>query len=167
MKIILIFVIILFITSCAFNKGVYIKSFKMDVKEVTVAQFKECVKAGSCSKENFQTNSYKEYYNYGAKGEENNSMNAVYWYGAYEYCKWAGKRLPTEEEWKYAAKNANKYGLYDMSGSLWEWTDISGVIFNDNYFRRTGNAYQLNSHYGSDLSMVEHNFGFRCVQDLE
>jgi formylglycine-generating enzyme required for sulfatase activity len=96
---------------------VTVAAFDMDVTEVTVAEYAACVGAGACAPASttvrFPGATAEDQQLFGQEcnddriERQDHAENCVDWRMADGYCRWAGKRLPTEEEWELAACGGN------------------------------------------------------------
>lgn len=140
---------------------VQVKSFKIDKYPVTVIAFSEFVTAtnyktdaerfGTSGVFDFNTQSWvlmpEATWKYplgksGAQAEDNHPVTHVSWNDATAYAAWKGKRLPTEAEWEYAAKNGGK------SKTRFSWGDSLKV--NGKYMANVWQGNDLNNKQGAD-----------------
>jgi eukaryotic-like serine/threonine-protein kinase len=73
--------------------------FWIDRTEVTVGAYRACVDAGSCQRP-ARTSATCTF----DAGDPELPVSCVHWRDADAYCHFAGKRLPAETEWEYAAR---------------------------------------------------------------
>lgn len=193
------------------RRKVYVRSFYIDKFEVTNHQYSE----------------FKDSHLYPADRKDH-PVVSVTWQDAFDYCKWAGKRLPTEEEWEKAARGTDgrtfpwdgdfeidkantaesgrggkarvgsyelessaalfpggtvevgtysagvsPYGVYDMGGNVWEWTDT--WYDRDKGLKTLKGGSWVSPYVSSraairlpdDVNVVSNDYGFRCAKDAE
>ena len=109
-----------------------------DMTEVTVGQFKKFLAE---SDHPFSGDLWKDIYEVSSTNDH--PMIYVNWHDATAYAKWAGKRLPTEGEWVYAARGglinkvypwgddeslARDYANYRGVGGRDKWDDTTAPV---------------------------------------
>jgi formylglycine-generating enzyme required for sulfatase activity len=90
---------------------VHVGAFRIDRVEVTNGRYARCVAASACTRP-LWTAALDD----PARAEHPVAM--VSWRQAVAYCRWAGKRLPTEAEWEKAARGVD--GRRFPWGDAWD-----------------------------------------------
>jgi len=138
------------------SKKVFLDGFWMDKTEVTNSMYLLCVDDGGCDK---PTPRVDRESNFGNSEFANYPVENVTWSNADTYCKWAGRRLPTEAEWEKAARSDdgrlfpwgnNRIECANYDGDVLSCPELSspyGVLNMANFIREWTADWYMPSYY--------------------
>jgi formylglycine-generating enzyme required for sulfatase activity len=100
--------------------AVSLDGYWMDQTEITNAQYRQCVQAGTCTEPSICK---KGQATYADADKTDHPVVCVNWEEAQTYCEWTGARLPTEAEWEFSFRGE--------VGSIYPWGDeFDGSMLN-------------------------------------
>ena len=102
-------------------RRVFLNAFLMDTYEVTVGQYARYLEVTGIEEP-------PDWSVMNQSQHQNRPVVNVDWGDAVNYCKWAGKRLPTEAEWEKAARGTD--------GRIYPWGNEAPTRLHANYGRK-------------------------------
>jgi len=118
--------------------SIYLDDFWIDRTEVTNGQYARCVADKNCHLPAVDSKNSMPYYSDPQFADY--PVIYVNWNNATDYCKWAGRSLPSEAQWEKAARGPN--------GALYPWGDDNPNLYLLNFNMYIGATVKVGSYAG-------------------
>ena len=123
---------------------VTLDEFYMDSREVTNGQYGVFVEQTGHRKPSYWSNTGFN----SSVNQANQPVVGLDWNDAVAYAKWAGKRLPTEAEWEYAARGG-------LAGKRYPWGDEGATVERENYGNNVGKPAVVGSYPANGYGLYD------------